>query len=242
MERGYSVPLSSPLYSRPPYHYDGAKIFLALFYASEDTVRELLPPPLKPSDMRLMGVMFGEQPCRETGRFMESGVLIQCLYPNPDTGQDEVGVYFSHNYGDTDVSLVSGREIWGYPRKLGVTTMEWSGDTLEAKTVRDGITVLRAKCTFNEDGEWIDSGPNINVKMIPSVDGKGHDIAAITAAHLTYDVKAGRSGEVEIELRSGPHDDLSMIEIESTMIGLFFETDIVVPPGRVVARLDAHTS
>ncbi len=234
----YSSPIASPMYPRPPYHYDRAKLFLALFYAKEDSVRRTLPPPLIPSEMRLMGLMFGEQPCRETGRFMESAVLVQCMYPSAQTGQDEVGVFFSHNYCDNDVALAAGREIWGYPRKIARITMEWTDDTLVAQTIRDDVCIMRARCTLSDEGEWIDSGPNLNMKLIPSVDGSGHDIAALTAAHLRYEILRGRSGEVEIQIQSGPHDDLSMIEIESPMIGLYFETNILLPPGQVVKTLE----
>ncbi|MHA2072650.1 MAG: acetoacetate decarboxylase family protein, partial [Candidatus Thorarchaeota archaeon] len=93
------------------------------------------------------------------------------------------------------------------------------------------------KCTFDEEGEWIDSGPNINVKMIPSVTGEGFDASFLTAAYLTFDMHNGRSGEVEIELTSGPDDDLNILEIEAPMIGLYFDLDVIVPPGKVVAEL-----
>jgi len=234
---GYTTPLTSPIYPKPPYNYENAKLFLALFYAPEESLRKVLPPPLRPSDMNLMGLMCGQQPCKETGTFMESGVLAQCLFKNPDTKEDEVGVHFCHNYVDTDVAMAAGREIWGYPRKMAAISMDWKGDTLVAKTVRDGVTLLKATCTFTDDGEWIDSGPNVNVKVIPSVTGKGYDLASITAAYLKYTIKKGRSGEVQVELKSGPRDDLSMVKIESTMIGLYFDTDIFLPAGKAVGKV-----
>ena len=116
--------------------------------------------------------------------------------------------------------------------------MEWDGDRLIAETKRDGIALFRAECEFNDEGAWIDSGPNINVKLIPSVTGEGHDLAVLNAAHLTYDIQDGRSGDVEITINSGPKDDLSMIEIESTMIGLFFNCHITVPVGKAIAKLE----
>ncbi len=238
MVQVYSAPIASPLYPRPPYHYDGARLFLALFYAKEEAFKRILPSPLRSSDLRLMGLMFGEHPCRETGRFMESAVLVQCMYPNGQTEQESVGVFFSHNYCDSDVALAAGREIWGYSRKLADITMSLAGDTLTAQTVRDGVCLMRAQCTLTDEGEWIDSGPNLNIKLIPSVDGSGHDIAALTAAHLKYDILRGRSGEVNIQIQSGPRDDLDMIEIESPMIGLYFDLNIMLPLGQIVKVLD----
>jgi len=234
----FSTPVSSPLYPSPPYHYDGAELFLALFYGTEESVQALLPEPLRPTDMNLMALLFGRQPCRETGPFMEAGLLVQCLFENPETGEEEVGVFFSHNFVTTDVAMAAGREIWGYPRKLAKISMDWDGDVLRAYVERHDTVVLQARCEMTEEGEWIDSGPNVNLHLIPRPDGSGHALAEITAAYLDYDIKSGRSGDVEIEINSGPDDDFSAVAVEGTMIGLYFKTDIILPPARVIHRYE----
>ena len=188
--------------------------------------------------MPLAGLLFAEQPCKEAGTFMESGLLVQCLFDNPETGEEEVGVHFAYNYVDTDVALASGREIWGYPRKVADISLEMKGNTVLGTTVRDKTTILKATCKLEDEGEWIDSGPNMNIKMIPSVTGKGYDTAVLTAAYLEYTIKNGRSGEVEVEFQSGPRDDLGPVKMENPMIGLYFDCDILVPEGKVVAKLD----
>jgi acetoacetate decarboxylase len=238
MTKEGSTPLLSPTYPRPPYHYVDARLFLALFNPPEDAIQDLLPATLRPSQMPLAGIMFGEMPCKETGTFMESGLLVQCVFDNPETKEEEVGVYFAYNYANTDVAITSGREIWGYPRKLADISLSWKGDTITGKVVRDKTTIFKASCKMEDDGEWIDSGPNINAKVIPHPSGYGYDLAVLTAAYLEYTVKNGRSGEVKIEIQSGPRDDLSPVKIETPMIGLYFDCDILVPPAKIVADLD----
>ncbi len=237
VKEGIGTPLLSPTYPKPPYHYVDAKIFLALFNPPEKSIRALLPDPLRPSQMPLAGLLFGEQPCKEAGTFMEAGMLIQCLFDNPETKEEEVGVYFAYNYVDTDVAQAAGREIWGYPRKRADISLKWRGDTLTGTAKRNGVTLLKAKCKMEDEGEWIDSGPNINIKMIPSVTGTGYALNAITAAYLTYDTRNGRSGDVEVEFQSGPEDDFSKVEVESNMIGLYFDCDITLPEGKVVGEV-----
>ncbi len=168
---------------------------------------------------------------------MESAVLSQCLFDDPDSGE-EVGVHFSHNYVNTDVALASGREIWGYPRKIADISLRLRGNTITGQVKRDGQILLKATCKLVDEGEWIDSGPNINTKVIPSVTGKGYDKAVLNAAHLTYDTRNGRSGDVEIEINNGPRDDFSLVKIETTMIGLYFDADILVPLGKEVGEID----
>ncbi len=238
MTKGESTPLLSPIYPRPPFHYVDAKWFLALFNPPEDAVQDLLPAPLRPSQMPLVALMFGENPCKEMGTFMETGLLVQCIFDNPETKEEEVGVYFAYNYVDTGVAQVLGREIWGYPRKLADISLEWKGDTITGSVKRDDTTLWKATCKMEDEGEWIDSGPNINAKVIPSVTGKGFDLAVLTAAYLEYNTKNGRSGEVEFEFQSGPRDNLDPVKIETPMIGLYFDCDILLPEGKIIANLD----
>ncbi|MHA1965088.1 MAG: acetoacetate decarboxylase family protein [Candidatus Thorarchaeota archaeon] len=194
MTKGKSTPLLSPTYPRPPYHYIDARLFLALFNPPEDAVQDLLPAPLRPSQMPLAGIMVGEMPCKETGTFMEAGLLVQCVFDNPETNEEEVGV-------------------------------------------RDKTTILKATCKMEDEGAWMDSGPNINAKVIPSPSGEGYDMAVLTAAYLEYTIKDGRSGDVKIQIQSGPRDDLSPVKIDTPMIGQYFDCDMVVPPAKIVGDL-----
>jgi acetoacetate decarboxylase len=234
----FSTPLTSPFYPKPPLHYIDAKLFLALFNATEESLQKLLPDPLRPTDMGLTAMLHAYQPCKETGPFMESALLIQCIYENPDTGEEDVGLYFSNAFASTDVAIAVGREVWGYPRKYANISMKWKDDTLVATTERGGEVLMRATCTFDDEGDWIDSGPNINLKLIPSADADGIDFAALTAAHVVYNVKNGRSGDVEVEFFKGSYDDLTLVEMVNPMIGLYFDTDITVPPAKIIKTLD----
>jgi acetoacetate decarboxylase len=187
--------------------------------------------------MPMAAVMFGEMPCKETGTFMESGILVQCVFDNPETKEEEVGVYFAYNYANTDVAITSGREIWGYPRKLANISLKWRNDTITGKVVRDKTIIYKARCKMDDEGAWIDSGPNINAKVIPSPSGEGYDLAVLTAAYLEYTIKNGRSGEVKIEIQGGPRDDMSLVKIDTPMIGQYFDCDMVVPPAKVIGDL-----
>ncbi|MFW9793436.1 MAG: acetoacetate decarboxylase family protein [Candidatus Thorarchaeota archaeon] len=237
MTKGESTPLLSPTYPGPPYHYIDSRLFLAMFNPPEDSIQALLPPPLRPSQLPLAALMFGEMPCKEAGTFMESGLLVQCIFDNPETKEEEVGVFFATNYVDTDVAMAGGREIWGYPRKLAKISLNWRKDTITGKVVRDKTTIYKAVCKMEDEGAWIDSGPNINAKVIPSPSGQGYDLAVLTAAYNEYAIKNGRSGEVRIEINGGPRDDYSPVKIETPMIGQYFDCDMVVPPAKVVGAL-----
>ena len=187
--------------------------------------------------MPLAALMFGEMPCKETGTFMESALLVQCIFDNPETKEEEVGVYFAYGNVDTDVALTAGREIWGYPRRLADISLDWKKDTIVGKVVRDGTTIYKATCKMEDEGAWIDSGPNINAKVIPKASGDGYDVAVLTAAYLEYTIKNGRSGDVDIEINGGPRDDFSPVKIETPMIGQYFDCDIMVPNAKVVGKL-----
>ncbi|MHA2359075.1 MAG: hypothetical protein ACXAB5_02285, partial [Candidatus Thorarchaeota archaeon] len=62
MTKRDSTPLLSPTYPPPPYHYLNSRLFLAMFNPPENTIQDLLPTPLRPSQMPMAAVMFGEMP------------------------------------------------------------------------------------------------------------------------------------------------------------------------------------
>ncbi|MHA2378415.1 MAG: acetoacetate decarboxylase family protein [Candidatus Thorarchaeota archaeon] len=238
MPKRFSTPFASPFYPGPPYHYKNSKVLLALFNPTESSVEKMLPAPLRPSQLPLAALFFAEHPCQEIGTFMEAALIVQCLFDNPDTGDEEVGAFFSHVYVDNDIAQASGREIWGYARKNADISMTMKKNRVEASVVRNGHSLLKASCILDEEGEWIDSGPNINFKVIPSASGESHDVAFVTATYVTIDVHEGRSGEVEIDVGGGPQDDFSAVEIDAIMLGQYFDCDFTVPPGKVVGELE----
>ena len=90
---------------------------------------------------------------------------------------------------------------------------------------------------MEDEGAWMDSGPNINAKVIPSSADEGYEMAVLTAAYLEYTIKDGRSGDVKFDFQSGPRDDLSLVKIETPMIGQYFDCDMMVPPAKVIGDL-----
>jgi acetoacetate decarboxylase len=83
MSERFSTPLKSPLYPPPPYNYKNAKWFLALFNPTVSSIEEILPEPLRPSQLPLAAILTGLQPCVEAGTFTESALLVQCMFDNP---------------------------------------------------------------------------------------------------------------------------------------------------------------
>ena len=117
MERknmGYSMPLTAPIYNEPPYYYRGGSILLCVYRTKEDILKQIIPQPLKPAEGNLVyawindfGTCFGLGPYREA------------IISVPAEFQGALGNYMVYLYLDRDTPIAAGREIWGFPKKMG---------------------------------------------------------------------------------------------------------------------------
>jgi len=111
------------------------------------------------------------------------------------------------------------------------------------------LPVIPSKCSRKKETDFSVQGPtgvcrflsglpSTRFGKIRNADREGFDLAILTAAYLEYTVKNGRSGEIEIEIQSGPRNDPSPVKIETPMIGLYFDCDILVQPAKIIGDLE----
>src|SRR3546814_15483776 len=75
--------------------------------------------------------------------------------------------------------MAGGREVWGYPKKMGEVAFDESGDGhIRAMVSRLGRTLIDARFTPSPDIVFDKPGlqPRIQVKRIPRADGHGYDV------------------------------------------------------------------
>lgn len=122
-------PPASPNYAPPPWTYTRARILNVVCKAPNQTaLNRWVPAPLKPSRSDGLFVMFFLKvpSIPELGadyHSTESGILIPAQSPDGKTK----GSTFAIMFVDNDIALAGGREIWGYPKKLGTVRYEENG-------------------------------------------------------------------------------------------------------------------
>jgi len=168
--------------------------------------------------------------------------------------QGEEGNYCLAMPVTNDMALVLGREVFGYPKKMGSIQFTRRDKDIEGTTERHGLRFfeVRAKLTgkFNvEDAfsvlaEILGPGVNrvvvtYNFKYFPAPEGKGFDYhPRLIREEVEFRPLSIEVGEAEISLQPSAFDPWAEVEIVRPLGGIYTIGNNFMRPGRVVAEAD----
>ena len=118
---------------------------------------------------------------------------------------------------DDDVAMIAGRELLGYPKKLGSMELSIADDHFEGHATRRGVELLRMRARF---GEAVSDPPPIlgqrviNVRGTPGLLGLG--LVQFTPQER---VVHARRAEVELEVGGSERDPLGRFGISTVLSG-----------------------
>jgi acetoacetate decarboxylase len=124
--------------------YTDAETLYAFWLSTPEAVAELLPPPLEPLEVPLvMGFVADYPKVNSDIPYMAGGLLLFCTY------EGEGGGYFLSFPENDDYPVFSGREVLGFPKKMGKLGMEHNGDTMTGFIERRGIRLFDLEVELN---------------------------------------------------------------------------------------------
>lgn len=249
LSRSYSMPIGGAhLYPAPPYLYRDVEDMFIAYETDRAQAETFLPPHVTVADDPAYCVAWGRwAPFTSFGPYHESYVLIRVSF------KGETYLYLPFIFTDSEPPLAAGREIWGYPKKLGV--MEHFrggagvpyGEQLLFTTERPKgkrIMTMTMACDKLADPSEIPAFPVLSFRMIPNsesgrrpsvaelvrVDGDGVKIH--TSMDGTLKLWEGR-GSVTMDSASevDPWHRLAPIRMLKAWYGIF---DFDIPHGKPI--------
>jgi acetoacetate decarboxylase len=121
---GYSMPSSGPLYPSPPFVYRGASMIVFEYVTDGPAAARLLPAQAELTDPPVAGLVFADYPESSLGAYREVVVYLHAIYEGRPIQ------FAAYLYVTTDVAMAAGREMGGYPKKIGAISFE------DAETIR----------------------------------------------------------------------------------------------------------
>ena len=238
-----SMPIASPTYPRGPYRFINREYFIITYESDADAIRRLLPEPLKPDGSNTVFYEFARMPDSSGfGDYTQTGVVIPCTL-------DGVAMnHVSQMYLDCEPPIAGGREIWGFPQKLGNPTLKIAQDTLTGRLEYAGQPVAIATMTYKHENlmnsptaegerhaiEARLGAPRVNLKLIPHVDGT-LAIAQLVAYSMTQiTLKGAWAGPARLHLIPRVNAPIADLPVRRVLGGLHAIADITSPYGRVV--------
>jgi acetoacetate decarboxylase len=164
-------PIFSPPYPPLPHHFSDIHTIQVLCKAPKGAVQKALAPPLEQvgdGDMFILLMAW-------TPDVAKKGYNVHEIAINaPVKWKDQVGQTTLIEYIDSDMGLIAGREIYGWPKKMAI--IEWTetetGWTVTANKMQDqgGIPLMSVEYTISDstpEVEWPDMGSVLLVRRIP---------------------------------------------------------------------------
>lgn len=220
-ELGYAMPRFGPLYSAPPFVYEGNRTVNVVLRTRPDVLQGLVPKPMTPNAEGLLFIYVADFRVTKPLPFgyKEAGVGV------PVTLTNHPGNYGVVLYLDHTTAIVAGREIYGFPKKPAEITFDEERDHVVARVTRDGVVLIDTTVQKSERVDPVPSQqpvPWYNLKLIPSVkQGAPPDVMQLTATLTEGTTQVLYRGPTTLTLGTSPNDPLGNIPVLEIVQGGF---------------------
>ncbi|MEX1663364.1 acetoacetate decarboxylase [Thioclava sp. 15-R06ZXC-3] len=235
LKTAFAMPLTSPAFPPGPYRFINREFFTITYHTDPNLLRDVVPEPLVPNPEGLVKFEFIRMPnSTGFGDYTESGQVIPVSFNGVEGG-------YSHAmYLDDEAPIAGGREIWGFPKKLGAPRLSVEKDTLlgtlDIGPVRIATATMGFKYTAMDlaQAKAAVEAPAFLLKIIPHVDCTPRICELVRYASQDVTVKGAWSAPARLELFEhalAPVADLPVHEVVSASHIL---TDLTLGLGTVV--------
>jgi acetoacetate decarboxylase len=235
----FSMPWDAPLVPPFPLDFRDMSILTVAWRTDPAAIERLLPPPLEPVGDVVLAHIYRMPDTDFVGQAHECNVMFGARFSRD--GETVDGGYSMGLYLDSDVGVAHGREVHGQPKKLAGLKLETRGDLIVGEVERNGITILTATLPYKqrrvdpvELRRYFDFTENINLKLIPHVDGTPA-IRQLTARRLS-DVRVHEcwTGPCTVELRPNAQAPVWRLPVIEPLYGFYWRADFTLVAGRVL--------
>jgi acetoacetate decarboxylase len=229
-----SMPLASPSYPKGPYRFVDREYLLISYESDPDAVRALLPEPLEPDGNRVIFEWMKMLDSSGFGSYQESGIAIAARFAGMAC------TYSTMMFLDDEAPTTGGREIWGFPKKIGQPDLRVIHDTLTGvlnyadREVAFGTMAYKHRQMDADAALAGLSGLNVNLKFIPDVDGRPK-IAQLVGYHLRdIGLKGAWTGPARLHLVPHANCRVADLPVRNILSGRHLVADLTLPYGEVL--------
>jgi len=232
-QNAFAMPIYNPAYPPGPYRFIDREYLIITYRTDPAMLEKVIPAPLKMTEPVVKYEFINMPDSTGFGHYCESGQVI------PVSFEGEAASYVHSMYLDDHPPIAGGRELWGFPKKLGNPSLQVDKDTLvgtlDYGTVRVATGTMGFKHKALDPEPVIKSlgGPNYLLKIIPHVDGTPRICELVRYSMTDIVLKGAWSGPGALTLVDhalAPVFDLPVLEVLSTV---HIIADLTLPLGHV---------
>jgi acetoacetate decarboxylase len=120
----FAMPIDNPAFPPGPYRFVDREYLIISYRTDPDALRKLIPAPLELREPVVKFEFINMPDSTGFGHYCESGQVI------PVSLNGVAGGYVLSMYLNDYPPIAAGRELWGFPKKLGEPELRVHKDTL----------------------------------------------------------------------------------------------------------------
>ena len=239
-----SIPVNAPPYpplQKTPIPYSCPNLVtLSVFYETDEaSITEILD--LTPFEFvtNKLTVSISDFSNCTLMPFMDASIIIPAKF------RDVVGGYFAYEYEDHESSVMAGRELWGYPKKIAKIELTVKKDQVRGTVDRGGIRLIDISCILIQSKREIPQipvYPHLLLQVMPKAEGPGVFLKRVIARDTSVVTKitTKRFGEASISFGKLESDPIHRLSPTKVLGAIFTISDFNGTWGKVLATLPAE--
>jgi len=229
----FAMPIHNPAFPPGPYRFVDREFLIITYRTDPEALKKIIPAPLQFVEPIVKFEFINMPDSTGFGHYCESGQVI------PVTLDGVAGGYVHSMYLNDHPPIAGGRELWGFPKKLGNPELRVHTDTLVGTLDYSDFRIATGTMGFKHralDQEVIKkslSTPSFLLKIIPHVDGTPRicELVQYSLADITIKGAWGGPGALDLHPHAlAPVADLPVLEVLSAVHIL---SDLTLPLGTV---------
>jgi acetoacetate decarboxylase len=234
VKNAFAMPLTSPSYPRGPYRFVNREYLIIAYETDPEALRAVIPAPLQMADPIVKYEFIRMPDSTGFGNYTESGQVI------PVTFNGKPGSYVHSMYLNDNSPIAGGREIWGFPKKLGEPKLRAEKDTLIGTLDYGSIRVANGTMGYKHralDNAKVKAGmetPNYLLKIIPHVDCTPRICELVQYGLTDITVKGAWDGPAGLELFDHALAPVAELPVRKVLSATHILADLTLGLGTVV--------
>lgn len=229
----WAMPLASPSYPRGPYRFVNREFLVISYRTDAQALAALVPEPLVPTGDVIRFEFIRMPDSTGFGDYTESGQVVPVAF------EGRTGVYVHSMYLDDDAPIAGGREIWGFPKKLGKPRLRVDKDTLLGTLNYGRVRVAVGTMGYKHRAADHDavlrslSQPNWLLKIMPDVDCSPRVCELVEYRLEDVVLKGAWEGPAALQLFEHALAPVAALPVRQVLGGLHLTTDLTLGLGRM---------
>ena len=235
-KQAFAMPLTSPSYPKIDFKFLNREFFIITYETDIELLREIVPEPLKVTKPIVKFEIIRMPDSYGFGDYTESGQVIPVEY------NGESGSYVHAMYLNDAAPIVSGREIWGFPKKYAHPELNVDVDTLVGKLKYNNLYVAIATMGYKykelntaQLKKSMETDPNFLLKIIPNCNGHDVDICQLVKYYMKdVIVKGAWTGPCALQLFHNALAPVAQLPVKKVVSATHIVSDLTLGFGEVV--------